>query len=122
MLSQVARVYPYRITVIDSLPILILINSVIMVIFSTLLALSVVAGSFAAPTDPVKRDIAERGPHDFALGQGSTLSRRSAINYDQDYTTGGTVNYTPSSTGFSVSWDTEDDFVVGVGWTTGSSR
>jgi endo-1,4-beta-xylanase len=80
----------------------------------------IVAGSFDAPSD-VKKDIAERGPHDFAPGQGNnTLNRRSAIDYDQDYTTGGTVNYSPSSTGFSVSWDTEDGFDVGVGWVTGT--
>lgn len=79
--------------------------------------LSAISGLLAAPTS----ETAKRGPHDFVLGGPGSLSRRSAIDYDQDYTTGGTVNYSPSSTGFSVQWNTQDDFVVGVGWSTGTS-
>ncbi len=61
-------------------------------------------------------------PHDFTLGhEDAALIGRSAINYNQDYTTGGQVSYSPSSTGFSVNWNTQNDFVVGVGWTTGST-
>jgi endo-1,4-beta-xylanase len=67
-------------------------------------------------------DIAERGAADFVLRRdNSTLSRRQTPNYDQDYTTGGTVNYSPNGGSFSVNWNTEDDFVIGVGWTTGST-
>jgi endo-1,4-beta-xylanase len=83
--------------------------------------LSLVAGSIAAAVKPAAGNITERGPHDFFLGFGDSIARRATINYDQDYTTGGTVNYSPSSTGFSVTWSNAEDFVVGVGWTTGST-
>jgi len=55
------------------------------------------------------------------LTRDNQLTRRATPNYDQDYTTGGTVSYTPNGGSFSVNWNTEDDFVVGVGWTTGST-
>lgn len=99
-----------------------------MVAFSTLfVALAAIAPSFAAPTGSVEvernAEISERGPNDFFLGPDNALERRSTINYNQDYTTsGGSVTYKPSSTGFSVDWSDAGDFVVGVGWTTGSTR
>lgn len=83
--------------------------------------LSLLAGSIAATEHSTNKNITERGPHDFFLGLENTVNRRTTINYDQDYTTGGTVNYSPSSTGFSVTWSNAQDFVVGVGWTTGST-
>lgn len=97
-----------------------------MVAFSALLvvfAAAVPSIAAPAPTIPVERDLvlSERDPHDFILGAENRLNRRTAINYDQDYTTGGTVNYSPSSTGFSVTWSNADDFVVGVGWQTGTN-
>ncbi|KAK6598543.1 endo-beta-1,4-xylanase [Botrytis cinerea] len=52
----------------------------------------------------------------------SSLVRRATPNYEQDYTTGGDVIYTPSGSSFTVDWSTEDDFVVGLGWTTGSTN
>lgn len=52
----------------------------------------------------------------------SSLVRRATPNYEQDYTTGGDVIYTPSGSSFTVDWSTEDDFVVGLGWTTGSTK
>jgi len=92
-----------------------------MVAFSSLIvALSAIAKSLASPAaDPVKRDIAARGPQDFVLGRDNAVHRRQ--DYDQDYTTGGDVVYSPDGNYFSVDWDTEDDFVVGVGWSTGST-
>ena len=94
-----------------------------MVVFSSLVvALSAIVGSLASPTNLVK-DIEERGPQDFVLHPANALRhRQSSPNYNQDYTTGGTVSYSPSSSGFSVTWNTQDDFVVGKGWTTGSTR
>jgi endo-1,4-beta-xylanase len=94
-----------------------------MVAFSSLvLALSAIAGSLASPTDfLVKRDVEERSTPDFVLGRDNAISRRQSPNYNQDYTTGGTVDYSPNGGSFSVTWNTEDDFVVGVGWTTGST-
>lgn len=69
-----------------------------MVTFSNLfLGLSVTAVSLAAPADPVTRDIEERGPYTFSLGPEHPLSRRSDTNYNQDYTTGGTVDYSPGT-------------------------
>lgn len=97
-----------------------------MVAFSTLLAaFAAVVPSIAAPASgiPVERDVAlsERGPHDFVLGAENRLDRRTAINYIENYTTGGTVDFSHSSTGFSVIWSDADDFVVGVGWQTGTN-
>lgn len=92
-------------------------------IFSLVAALSAIAGSLASPVE-LSKDIVERGAADFVLKRdNSTLSRRqSAPSYHQDYTTGGTVNYTPSGSSFSVTWNTQDDFVVGIGWTTGTTK
>ncbi|KAM3086973.1 hypothetical protein ACMFMG_001083 [Clarireedia jacksonii] len=101
-----------------------------MVLFSTVfLALSAVATSFAAPAaDPLPPHVERRGPHDFFLGPDHPLmiARRNAslearTNYVQNYKTGGTVNFTPSGNGFSLNFDTTDDFVVGVGWNPGST-
>jgi len=93
-----------------------------MVAFSSLfVALAAIAQSLAAPADLVKDGLTKRDPSNFVLERNSTLARRSSINYDQDYTTGGTVNYYSSSSGFEVTWNTEDDFVVGVGWNPGST-
>ncbi|RAO72089.1 uncharacterized protein BHQ10_008101 [Talaromyces amestolkiae] len=99
-----------------------------MVAFSSLFTVfTAIVGSLAAPADLVKDDnvpdLVSRGPSNFIIDttNNTSLARRSAINYDQDYTTGGTVNYYSSSTGFEVTWNTEDDFVVGVGWNPGST-
>ncbi|UKZ64034.1 uncharacterized protein TrAtP1_005255 [Trichoderma atroviride] len=88
-----------------------------MVAFSRLVAgLSAVTASLAAPAEVVEKSVEERGPHNFFLGPDHPLARRTAINYNQDYTTGGTVNFSPSKTGFNLNWNTQQDFVVGVGW------
>lgn len=108
-----------------------------MVAFSTiLLGLSAIAVSIAAPAaDPLPPHVERRGPHDFVLGPDHPLMllRRNAsleargvpleerTNYVQDYTTGGTVNFTPSGNGFSLNFNTNNDFVVGVGWNPGST-
>lgn len=93
-----------------------------MVTFSRLVVgLSAVTASLAAPAEVAEKSVEARGPHNFFLGPNHPLARRSAINYNQDYTTGGTVNFSPSNTGFSLNWNTQDDFVVGVGWNPGST-
>ncbi|KIM99870.1 glycoside hydrolase family 11 protein [Oidiodendron maius Zn] len=90
------------------------------------LVLSAIASSLAAPS-PVQK----RGPHNFVMGpdhplmqakRNLTMSRRASTDYNQDYTTGGTVYFAPASGEFYVSWDTTDDFVVGVGWNPGSTE
>jgi endo-1,4-beta-xylanase len=95
--------------------------------------LPALAGVLAAPASTAAEPTLEkRGPMNFVLGPDSfnpsfrrsnqTLARRSTnTNFNQDYTTGGTVNYTPGTNKFSVTWDTTDDFVVGVGWKPGST-
>ncbi len=92
------------------------------------MALFALAPVLAVPT--ADTPVEKRGPHNFVLGpdhplmlarRNLTLSRRSSTNYDQDYTTGGTVDFAPASGEFYVSWDTTDDFVVGVGWNPGST-
>lgn len=87
-------------------------------ISSLAVALFAIAGTLASPRGTVTE---KRGPQDFVLGRHNVVSRQSAPDYNQDYTTGGTVDYSPDGSSFSVTWDTEDDFVVGVGWTTGST-
>lgn len=71
-----------------------------MVAFSSLiLVLYSIIGSLAFPA-PVE----DRSPNpDFVLGPGA-LARRQSTNYNQDYTTGGTVNYSPGTNQFSVTW------------------
>ncbi|UKZ55831.1 hypothetical protein TrVGV298_009655 [Trichoderma virens] len=98
-----------------------------MVAFSRIVAgLSVIAASLAAPTDPAEKKVETRDAYNFFLGPDHPLSRRSVTrrsntNYNQDYTTGGTVNFTPATNGFSLNWNTQQDFVVGVGWNPGSN-
>ncbi|KAH8892809.1 glycoside hydrolase family 11 protein [Thozetella sp. PMI_491] len=76
------------------------------------LALSALGGVFAAPTaDPDAPDFVI-GPHNLARRQ----------DYNQNYKTGGNVNFSPSSNGYSVTFSGAGDFVVGKGWKTGSER
>jgi endo-1,4-beta-xylanase len=101
-----------------------------MVTFSYLsLALSILASSLAAPTELTEAPVQKRDAYNFVMGidhpltlarRNSTVSRR-ATNYNQDYTTGGSVYFAPASGEFYASWDTTDDFVVGVGWNPGST-
>ena len=98
-----------------------------MVSFTQLVvALTAIGSAFASP---IEATVEKRGPHNFVMGpdhplmlarRNESLARRST-NYNQDYTTGGTVSFSPGSGEFSVNWDTTDDFVVGVGWKPGST-
>jgi endo-1,4-beta-xylanase len=99
-----------------------------MVFFSSIVvSLLAISTSLASPAIPVERNIAERDLPDFDLtGFNATafregLRRRQSANYNQDYTTGGTVDFSGSGSEFSVTWDTSDDFVVGRGWSTGTT-
>jgi endo-1,4-beta-xylanase len=82
-----------------------------MVAFSSLATLAFAAFAFAAPT-PV-----DDAP-DFILG-GNKLDRRQ--DYTQNYKTGGNVNFNPTNNGYSVQFSGAQDFVVGKGWSRGSS-
>ncbi len=78
------------------------------------LALAVTAASavFAAP-------VADADAPDFMIGP-ENLARRQ--DYNQNYKTGGSVNFSPASNGYSVTFSGAGDFVVGKGWKTGTTR
>ena len=87
-----------------------------MVAFSHMVAaLSVVAGAFAAPTVNADEDLP-----DFELNNATDLVRRQ--DYNQNYKTSGNVNFSPTSNGYSVSFSNAGDFVVGKGWSKGTTR
>lgn len=88
------------------------------------LLLSMLAGAFAAPA-PAPEPVAFPN---FSFQGGNTslsnLARRST-NFNQDYVAGGAnVQYSPNTgTGtFTVSYNTQADFVVGLGWQPGDSK
>ncbi len=95
-----------------------------MVGVSTLLVgLSAVAATLAAPT------VEKRGAADFVLHPDHPIARRignitarSNPSYTQNYKTGGTVNFSPTGTGFTLNYNVQQDFVVGVGWNPGSNQ
>ncbi|CAG5143329.1 uncharacterized protein ALTATR162_LOCUS1329 [Alternaria atra] len=83
-----------------------------MVAFSSLvLGLTAIAGSaYAAPTADVP---------DFELG-GKGLAARQ--DYNQNYKTSGNVQFSPTNNGYSVNFSNAGDFVVGKGWSKGTTR
>jgi len=86
-----------------------------MVAFTHLaVALSAVAGAFAAPAADPNADAP-----DFEL-TGNSLMRRQ--DYSQNYKTSGNVNFQPTNNGYSVQFSGAGDFVVGKGWKTGTTR
>lgn len=92
-----------------------------MVAFSSLVVtLFAVTGALASPLLGPHIST-ERGPSNFTLKRDHTLNRRANVNFDQDFTTGGDVIFTPNGASFTVDWDTTDDFVTGVGWNPGST-
>jgi endo-1,4-beta-xylanase len=104
-----------------------------MVAFSSiLLGLAAATATLAAPAQEASAEqlsqLATRGDPNFILDDNHPLmlARRNAslaarTNYVQNYKTGGTVNFTPSNGKFSVNFNTNQDFVVGVGWNPGST-
>ncbi|CAK7237542.1 hypothetical protein SBRCBS47491_010012 [Sporothrix bragantina] len=78
------------------------------------LATTALSAVFAAPT-------AEADAPDFVIGPAaSAIEARQ--DYDQNYKTGGNVNFQPGSNGYSVTFSGAGDFVVGKGWKTGTTR
>ena len=77
------------------------------------LALAAVAGTIAAPA-------VDLDAPDFMLGPENNLARRQ--DYNQNYKTGGSVNFSPSNNGYTVSFSGAGDFVVGKGWRKGTTR
>ncbi|KAK6066224.1 glycoside hydrolase family 11 protein [Seiridium cupressi] len=76
------------------------------------LAVSAIAGVFAGPT-------ADLDAPNFVIGP-ANLARRQ--DYNQNYETSGTVNFSPTNNGYSVNFSGAGDFVVGKGWSTGTTR
>jgi len=94
-------------------------------VFATLaVALLTVTGAFASPiltADVGSTNITERGEPDFILGN-HNFRKRQSPNYSQNYiASGANVQFTPSGNSFSVKYDTNQDFVVGRGWSTGDT-
>lgn len=106
-----------------------------MVSFTALVVgLGALALSQGAPTASLS-PLEERGDMNFVMGYDHPLAKRfgnfsvraigpavgprSNTNYNQNYKTGGTVNFTPGTNSFSLNWNTQQDFVVGVGWQPG---
>lgn len=75
-------------------------------------ALSAIVGSLAAPTT-----LEDAG---CILTNTTHLIRRQ--DYTQNYKTGGNVQFTATTNGYSVTFSEAQDFVVGRGWKTGSAR
>jgi endo-1,4-beta-xylanase len=87
-----------------------------MVSFTNLaLAASAVLGAIAAPAPEAY------GPDlpDFEVFPESLVRRQ---DYNQNYKTGGNVQYSSTSNGYSVTFSGAGDFVVGKGWRTGTAR
>lgn len=82
---------------------------------SLLLPFSMVGFALAAPLAEAVADF------DLDLvNNGTHIVRRQ--DYNQNYQTSGNVNYQPTNNGYSVSFSNAQDFVVGKGWRTGSTR
>ncbi|KAF7937006.1 hypothetical protein BELL_0639g00030 [Botrytis elliptica] len=86
-----------------------------MVAFSNLLiTFSAVSASLATRNSILPK----RSPMDFILQHNQSPLNDRATIYQKYYKTGEDVLCIPSDSSFTVDWSTEDDFVVGLGWTT----
>lgn len=79
-----------------------------------LVALSVIYRSLAAP--------AVLDSPDFVLSAANYTDLVRRQDYTQNYQTGGNVEFSASTDGYTLTFSDADDFVVGRGWTTGSAR
>jgi endo-1,4-beta-xylanase len=100
-------------------------------------ALAAVTGALASPVQVEAEQptvvLNERGVPNFIFDDNHplTIARRAAnvtgilarsnTNYNQNYHTGGTVNFSPSTNKFTLNYNVQQDFVVGVGWNPGST-
>jgi endo-1,4-beta-xylanase len=89
------------------------------------LAFLTFTGALASPIltgDVSPSNITERGDPDFILGNHNFRKRQTSPNYSQDYiASGANVQFTPNGNSFSVTYNTNQDFVVGRGWSTGDT-
>lgn len=84
-----------------------------------MVALSYLAFAISACTAAVAVPTADPNAPDFIIGPENLVRRQ---DYNQNYKTGGNVNFSPTSNGYSVSFSGAGDFVVGKGWSTGTTR
>lgn len=87
---------------------------------------AIIGGTFslAAP-----ESVPEAVPNFTLRSENSSLSnlvrRAQAVNFNQDYVaSGANVQYSPNlaAGSFSVTYNTQQDFVVGLGWQPGDSK
>ena len=98
----------------------------IMGVFSRITSLFVAAaGVVAVPASlPMPEGIPTFSPRSGNSSVSDLIRRAESVNFNQDYiASGASVTYTPNeSTGtFSVSYNTNEDFVVGLGWQPGDT-
>jgi len=91
---------------------------------SYLVTLAAIVGAFALPSAEIVED-APNFQLRFENTTFSSLMKRQNPNYNQDYIAGGAnVQYSPSTSAgtFSVNFNTQGDFVVGIGWQPGNAN
>ncbi|EMD66236.1 hypothetical protein GGP41_006326 [Bipolaris sorokiniana] len=79
---------------------------------SVLLGLSAIGSAFAAPVADVPDFELSATPKHLAARQ----------DYNQNYKTGGNIQYNPTNNGYSVTFSGAQDFVLGKGWRQGTTR
>lgn len=96
------------------------------VISKIFVVLASVAATLASPiaVADFNSTLLERGEPDFIIAapRNEIHKRQSSPNYSQDYiASGANVQFTPNGNSFSVTYNTNQDFVVGRGWSTGDT-
>lgn len=96
-------------------------------IFSCLTTLSAIAVGVSAMPAPAPEPVA--APNFSLSSENPSLSnlmrRAQGVNFNQNYVaSGANVQYSPNQAAgsFSVSYNTQQDFVVGLGWQPGDSK
>ena len=87
-----------------------------MVAFSNLfVSLAAIGASLASP-------VAKRDSPDLILSGSKSTGLVKRQDYTQNYQTGGNVDFTATTNGYSLTYSNAADFVVGRGWKTGAAR
>ena len=92
---------------------------------SCLITLSaLVAGALALPA-PVPEAVPDLAVEDANVTISELVRRAQAINFNQNYVaSGANVQYSPNqgAGSYSINFNTQADFVVGLGWNPGNSE
>ena len=96
-------------------------------VYSRLATLSaLVAGGLALPApEPAPKALPNFTLKGGNFSESNLMRRAEAISFNQDYVaSGANVQYTPDegAGSYSVSYNTNADFVVGLGWQPGDSK